>query len=512
MHLKMDTSMMTDLHEELRRSKMELTEAREVCKTIDMEKSALVKEVADFRSDVELLKQENFSLNNELKMLRHQQESMEYSLLVDENSKIRDGYEARIKAMQEQHKQEIMNIRSDIESLGKEVNDRMISEKILREHNEELRARVETYMNADAEKSFTMMKDVSSASSVSEENSKCTELEHRLNEQIEICRELQEKNEKLNRCNEELEEEKEDLVRTNLDHCSKIEKMKTTILELNAELEVLRVSDTDRQGNSLFAEVEDRRVEAQRKLKMIEADFKSLQRKNEQMQGYNMQLKAQVNSLLTRDKGSVDDKYFERFGMEVQQLTIEKKNLIYEKQKLEEKLARQTSNSVVPPTTNTTTTSTEAEYCKYLKKLLTERELEIKKLKNELWREGLCLADEINRKVKAEAQVRRLENEKFQLRDTILKKDVDINMLRLNTGLNVVASENAKSQKVKVEKIEYNSSDNDEENRAPLQKDAAGNRSNDTNAKKSSLSAEKKPAEEQPQRITAGELDQCAQQ
>jgi len=230
------------------------------------------------------------------------------------------------------------------------------------------------------------------------------------------------------------------------------------------------------------------------------------------MQGYNMQLKAQVNSLLTRDKGSVDDQYFERFGMEVQQLTIEKKNLIYEKQKLEEKLARQTSNSVVPPTT--TTTTTEAEYCKYLKKLLTDRELEIKKLKHESWREGLCLADEINRKVKAEAQVRRLENEKFELRNTILKKDVDINMLRLNTGLNVVASENAKlaSQKVKVEKIEYNSSDNDEENRAPLQKDAAGNRSNDTNAKKSSLSAEKKPAEEQPQRITAGELDQCAQQ
>lgn len=418
-------------------------------------------EVNKLKNMNESLKQENFGFLNENKLLKNQLDNMDYSILQDENDKIKKDYEDKIKEIIYKHKCSYRNIRDDLETKEKELEIIKSECLQLKEENEALQTELTLKKEDSLDKSTEVLnKSNTSSFNVSKFEADKREIISSYEEKIEQMENyFDDTIEKLKDQIEVLTADKEDLVHSNIEYGNKIEKNRQEMELMNAELDHLRVEDINRQGNSLFAEVDDRRVQAQQRLLHSEAHIKNLKSEKDQMEGYNMTLKAQINTMMRSSDSNkkVNDIVF-RMESEINLLTREKKKLILDKMSLQERLDSILKKSPKSKQDAKEKGTEKSVLVDFLERQCDAKEEEIRKLKKELWNESLCLTDEIEKRTRAEAEIAPLEEKIRKLDNKIIKFKMEINLLKLKVGEKVDRPVNMTCQ-VKTETVVDTESD-----------------------------------------------------
>jgi chromosome segregation ATPase len=106
-------------------------------------------------------------------------------------------------------------------------------------------------------------------------------------------------------------------------------KSREEVKELNIEVDLLRMESQNREkkGNSLFAEVEDRRVEAERELISLRAQYEGLEKQHTLTRDHLHQVNAQLAALLQMCGGQADRKHMERLQEQVSQYMSQVQNM-----------------------------------------------------------------------------------------------------------------------------------------------------------------------------------------
>ena len=385
----------------------------------------------------ESLKQENFCTLNENKMLKNQLDNMDYSILQDENDKIKKDYEDKIKEMVSKHKSVNRDIRDHLEATEQQLDLKKSECLQLNDEVKSLQAELDFKKDESLDKSTGVLdKSHNSNFNTSKFETDKREIIRSYEEKLETMENyFDDAFEKLNEQIETLKAEKDDLIHSNIEYGNKIEKNRQEMELMAVELDHLRVEDVDRQGNSLFAEVDDRRVKAQQKLLHSEAFIKNLKSEKDQMEGYNMSLKAQINTMMRSSDSNekVNDIVF-RMESEINLLTREKKKLILENIGLQGRIENILKKSPKSKQETKEKAIEKSVFVEYLEKQCDVKDEKIRKLKKKLWNESLCLTDEIEKRTRAEAQIAPLQDKISKLSNKEIKLKMEINLLKLKVG------------------------------------------------------------------------------
>ncbi|XP_019491479.1 PREDICTED: protein Spindly [Hipposideros armiger] len=161
-------------------------------------------------------------------------------------------------------------------------------------------------------------------------NEEVNELQYR-QEQLELL------NSNLMRQVERLKEEKEEREKEAVSYCNALEKARVANQDLQVQLDqaLQQALDPNSKGNSLFAEVEDRRAAMERQFISMKVKYQSLKKQNafnrEQMQ----RMKLQIATLLQMKGSQTESEQQERLFAMLEQKNGEIKHLSGEIRNLE---------------------------------------------------------------------------------------------------------------------------------------------------------------------------------
>ncbi|XP_060590958.1 protein Spindly-like [Ruditapes philippinarum] len=209
-----------------------------------------------------------------------------------------------------------------------------------------------------------------------------------------------------------------------------LEEVRMEKLDLNCQLDALRMETSShrKKGNSLFSELDDRRVEAENKLISLTVANQTLQEKYSVEKQQNNKYKRQISQLLLQmSSGRVDSEYVTNLEAKLAQARTELKTLMEEKSQL---LQRQESEVKVVSELGQGETEDE-DYKQYLVTVIKGKEQELQKTKQELNHKNLQLLDLKSRTSGQDAKIVQLEAEKDKLRSHNMKLSVKLEELRL---------------------------------------------------------------------------------
>ncbi|KAL4228526.1 Protein Spindly [Mactra antiquata] len=197
-------------------------------------------------------------------------------------------------------------------------------------------------------------------------------------------------------------------------------------MDLKCQLDALRMeaSSHKNKGNSIFSELEDRRIDAEKKLITLRNAHSTLQEKYAVEKQQNNKYKMQVSRLLLQmSSGRVDNDYVAELEHKLMQARNELKTVMEEKsqnpQTTEVKL-----NSVLENGVN------ESEFTQYLKSVIEGKTQELQRVQQELHSKNLQLLDENSRNISQNAKINKLEAEKDKLKSQTMKFAAKLDELR----------------------------------------------------------------------------------
>ncbi|XP_078470691.1 protein Spindly [Lampetra planeri] len=151
-------------------------------------------------------------------------------------------------------------------------------------------------------------------------------------EQLELSRAM------LHRQVERLQQEKEEDQRVAVSYFNALEKAREANQELQQQLShaLQQAQDPRSKGNSLFGELEDRRVEMERQLISIKVQYNNLQKQHAFTKQQHCRLKLQIGTLLQMKCGQVDVETMQRLQAMLDQRNHEVMELVKKNRQLEE--------------------------------------------------------------------------------------------------------------------------------------------------------------------------------
>ncbi|XP_057687195.1 protein Spindly [Corythoichthys intestinalis] len=168
--------------------------------------------------------------------------------------------------------------------------------------------------------------------------------------------------------------------------CAALEKSREMNRELQDRLETVlqQAQDPNSKGNSLFAELEDKRAEMEKKLKNMKVQYESLQTQYDFNKQQLQRMKVHIATLMQLRCSRVDPSQMERLQSLLSEKTDEIHNLMTKLQKLEkvELLLKTQSNN--PPRSETGNGQEETFYIDLLKMQLDNAMKDVERLVNEL--------------------------------------------------------------------------------------------------------------------------------
>jgi len=423
-------------------------------------------------SEIEDLKALNFSLDRELKVLKACQESLE-----SDRQKLQNEFETKIEEIQKCHKNEITflkdgnrNLREGMSELQEELAVKDLNLNELQTENKSLEAKVEQLeTDLNCESSDANTSDISRKTitvEFEELQKRCNDLNEQLEDKSQLCKMLKYENEKFEKETEELDFDKRGLVKATLELNNKVAEQEGIIINLNAEIDIMRLKDVDRQGNSLFAEVEDRRIETHSKLTKAEINLKAMQQRNDQQQNYILQLQSQIRAFPRRDGSDATKSYISKMRCEMENLMRDRRKHINEINYLEKKLVEAKSQKKMEKQFGGGGDESTQLTVAYYQKLLQQNEEVTAKLKFDLAQESLILTGEIDERMRLEKRNSELVQQCNNYRTSTLHTNLDMNYLKLQLGKKIEVQVKA-PQKFRVDKIE-SSPEADKENKETL--------------------------------------------
>ncbi|XP_074011727.1 protein Spindly isoform X2 [Numenius arquata] len=289
----------------------------------------------------EKFEQEKYTLHREIELKNRMLESLSF-----ECDSLKQQQSMQLDKQKEQlarvYGQEISDLKNKLENLKAELDETRLSEKQLRhkvDHQKEIIAAKSEELRMMSERVHETM-----SSEMLNLQIELTELESVKANVEEKLNELQYGKEQLEliNCNlrnqlERLQGEKEEREKEVVSYCNALEKAREANQELQVQLDhaVQQSLDPTSKGNSLFAEVEDRRAEMERQLISVKIKYQSLQKQHAFTREQLQRMKLQMATLLQMKGSQAEFEQLERLQSMLEQKNGEIEDLLMKVRQLE---------------------------------------------------------------------------------------------------------------------------------------------------------------------------------
>ncbi|XP_049632012.1 protein Spindly isoform X2 [Suncus etruscus] len=341
----MEADVITDLRCKLKKAEEEQLKAAQYGLQLLESQSELQNQLDKCRDEMmtmtENYEQEKYTLQREVELKNRMLES-----LSSECEAIKQQQKIQLEKLKEQlnrsNEQEVNELKNKLENLKAELDEARLSESQLKEKlthqqellhckSEELRKMSDRVHESLSSEMLALQIELSET-----ENAKAT-LQEELNELQ--CRQAQQEllSKNLMRQVDRLKEEKEEREKEAVSYYNALEKVRETNQDLQVQLEqaLQQTLHPSSKGNSLFAEVEDRRAAMERQFISMKVKYQSLKKQNvfnrEQMQ----RMKLQIATLLQMKGSQTENDQQERLLAMLEQKNGEIKHLLGEIKNLE---------------------------------------------------------------------------------------------------------------------------------------------------------------------------------
>ncbi|XP_075457798.1 protein Spindly isoform X2 [Ascaphus truei] len=295
----------------------------------------------EMTSTIENLEQEKYSLHREVELKIRMLESLSF-----ECDNIKQYQKICLEQLQEQlernHNREISELKDKLEKLKSELDEARLSEKQLKhkvDHQSEVLANKSEELRMMSERAHESMSSeiLTLQLEKTELDSAKAILEEEINELHYRQQQLVLANRNQSRQLERLQEEKEEREKDAVAYFSALEKARDVNQELQVQLDqaLQEAQDPNSRGNSLFAEVEDRRAGMERQLIGMKVQYQSLQKQHSFSRQQMHRMKVQIATLLQLKGSQTDPGQLERLQSMVAQKNSEIETLVLKVQQLE---------------------------------------------------------------------------------------------------------------------------------------------------------------------------------
>ncbi|XP_043841688.1 protein Spindly isoform X2 [Dromiciops gliroides] len=389
----MESEVVLNLRRQLKEAEEERMKAAQYGLLLLDSQSELQNQLDKMRSEImtttENYEQEKFTLQREVELKNRMLESVN-----SECDAIRQQQKSQLDKLEEKlsrnHGQEVNELKNKLEKLKAELDEARLSEKQLKhkvEHQKEILSAKSEELRIMSERVHETMSSemLSLQIEITELESVKTSLEEKVNELQYRQEQLELINNNLQHQVECLQGEKEDREKEVVSYFNALEKARVTNQELQAQLDhaLQQALDPNSKGNSLFAEVEDRRAEMERQLISMKVKYQSLQKQHlfnrEQMQ----RMKLQIATLLQMKGSQTEFEQLERLQAMLEQKNGEVENLLVKIKQLE-KFKHLYENMESKPSTSSCTPEDNTYYIDLLQMKLENSNKEIEKARDEL--------------------------------------------------------------------------------------------------------------------------------
>ncbi|XP_077183252.1 protein Spindly isoform X2 [Paroedura picta] len=338
----------------------------------------------------EKFEQEKYSLQRELEL-----KSRMLGSLNAEYDTLKQLQNTQLETLREQqerlHGQEINELKTKVEKLKSELDESLLSEKqlkhkvdhlkeIITSKSQELRIMSERVHETMSSEVLNLQLEL-----IALENSK-GELEDRLHELQYSKEQLELVNRNLSNRVSRLEEEREDKEKDLASYCNALEKAREVNRDLQAQLDHAQQEalDPSSKGNSLFAEVEDKRAEMERQLISANVKYQLLQKQHTFIREHLQRMKLQMATLLRMKGSQGEHDQLERLQNMLQQKNSEIEELLMKVKQLEKSKVSENSKELMLYNTSECTEFGHRYYTDLLQMKLENSDKELENLRSEL--------------------------------------------------------------------------------------------------------------------------------
>ncbi|XP_036279634.2 protein Spindly isoform X2 [Pipistrellus kuhlii] len=341
----MEADIIADLRRKLKEAEEERLKAAQYGLQLVESQNELQEQLDKCRNEMmtitENYEQEKYTLQREVELKSRMLES-----LSSECEAIKQDQKLHLEKLEEQlsrtHGQEMNELKNKLEKLKAELDEARLSEKQLKhkvEHQKELLSCKSEEMRVMSERVHESMSSEVLALQIelTEMESVKTTLKEEVNELQYRLEQLELLNSNLMRQVDRLTEEKEEREKEAVSCYNALEKARVANQDLQVQLDqaLQQALDPNSKGNSLFAEVEDRRAAMERRFISMKVKYQSLMKQNafnrEQMQ----RMKLQIATLLQMKGSQTESEQQERLFAMLEQKNGEIKHLLSEIRNLE---------------------------------------------------------------------------------------------------------------------------------------------------------------------------------
>ncbi|XP_023361986.1 protein Spindly isoform X1 [Sarcophilus harrisii] len=389
----MESELVLNLRRQLKEAEEERMKAAQYGLLLLESQNELQNQLDKMRSEImsttENYEQEKFTLQREVELKNRMLESLN-----SECDAIRQQQKLQLEKLEEQlsrsHGQEVNELKNKLEKLKAELDEARLSEKQLKhkvEHQKEILSAKSEELRIMSERVHETMSSemLSLQIEITELESVKASLEERMNELQYRQEQLELTNNNLQHQLECLQGEKEDREKEVVSYFNALEKARVTNQDLQTQLDhaLQQSMDPNSKGNSLFAEVEDRRAEMERQFISMKVKYQSLQKQHlfnrEQMQ----RMKLQIATLLQMKGSQTEFEQLERLQAMLEQKNGEVENLLVKIKQLE-KFKNLYENMESKPSSILCTPEDNSYYIDLLQMKLENSNKEIEKIRDEL--------------------------------------------------------------------------------------------------------------------------------
>ncbi|XP_019062778.1 protein Spindly isoform X1 [Fukomys damarensis] len=341
----MEADVIADLRSKLKEVEKERLTAAQYGLQLLESQNELQNQLDKYRNEMMTLtenyEQEKYTLQREVELKSRMLES-----LTCECEAIKQQQKVQLEQLEEQlsrsHGQEMNELKNKLEKLKAELDEARLSEKQLKhkvDHQKELLAHKSEEIRIMSERVHESMSSEMLALQIelTEMESLKTTLKEEVNELQYRQEQLESLSNNLMRQVDRLKGEKEEREREVVSYYNALEKARVENQDLQVQLNqaLQQALDPNSKGNSLFAEVEDRRAAMERQLISMKVKYQSLKKQNafnrEQMQ----RMKLQISTLLQMKGSQTEFEQQERLFAMLEQKNGEIKHLLGEMRNLE---------------------------------------------------------------------------------------------------------------------------------------------------------------------------------
>ncbi|KAM8798997.1 protein Spindly isoform 2-T2 [Eudromia elegans] len=391
----METETILSLRQQLKEAENERKKAAQYGLHLLESQTEVQNQLEEIRRELtdktEKFEQERYSLQREIELKSRMLESLSFecdALKQQQNMQLDKQREQLVRV----HGQEISDLKNKLENLKAELDETRLSEKQLRhkvDHQKEIIASKSEELHMMSERVHETMSSemLNLQMELTELESVKANVEEKLNELQYNKEQLELVNSKLRNQVERLQGEKEEREKEVVSYCNALEKAREANQELQVQLDhALQQSlDPTSKGNSLFAEVEDRRAEMERQLISVKIKYQSLQKQHAFTREQLQRMKLQMATLLQLKGSQAEFEQLERLQSMLEQKNGEIEDLLMKVRQLEKfKTLYENTEETRASTSSRGGESEDGYYADLLQMKLDNSNKETETLRNEL--------------------------------------------------------------------------------------------------------------------------------